>query len=59
MIKNIIDKNESDIIKASKEYLQQVEQGKKHYMTPNIDAFYRGYSYCGISRTGKSFFCVI
>lgn len=37
MIKKILDKNESDIVQACQEYLHQIEQGKKHSMTPDID----------------------
>lgn len=37
MIKGIIDKKEPEIIKACKEYLEKVEAGNKHSMTPNID----------------------
>lgn len=34
---NILNRHESDIIKACQEYLQECEKGNKHYVTPNID----------------------
>ena len=37
MIKEIIDEHETDIIDACKNYLEQVEKGNKHPMTPDID----------------------
>lgn len=37
LIKTKIDKNESEIISACQEYLNECEAGNKHYMTPNID----------------------
>lgn len=37
MIKSIIDKNEETIINECQNYLESCEQGKQHYMTPNID----------------------
>lgn len=37
LIKNIIDGKETDIIKDCQEYLNQCEEGNKHFMTPDID----------------------
>lgn len=37
MIKQIIDDNEKDIIRACQDYLTQCENGNKHFMTPDID----------------------
>lgn len=37
MVKNIIDKHEAEIIKACQSYLEQIETGSKHPMTPDID----------------------
>ena len=36
-VKSIIDKNEKEIINKCQEYLNQCENGNKHYMTPDID----------------------
>lgn len=37
LVKEIIDNNETIIIRACQEYLIKCENGNKHYMTPNID----------------------
>lgn len=37
MIKNIIDKNERNIIQSCQKYLNECEEGKRHFMTPDID----------------------
>lgn len=37
LVKKIIDENEQDIIQSCQEYLKQCENGKKHFMTPDID----------------------
>lgn len=37
MVKKKIDDNEADIVKACQNYLQQIELGDKHPMTPDID----------------------
>ena len=36
-VKKIIDSHEDEIVKACQDYLVQCEQGKKHFMTPDID----------------------
>lgn len=36
-IQQILDKNERNIIEACQNYLYECEQGKKHFMTPDID----------------------
>lgn len=37
LVKEIIDNNETEIIKACQKYLAQCEIGNKHFMTPDID----------------------
>lgn len=37
LIKNILDKNEKEIIQTCQNYLRQVELENKHPMTPDID----------------------
>ena len=36
-VKAIIDRKESEIVRACQEYLRKCEDGKKHMMTPDID----------------------
>ena len=37
LVKSILDKKETEIVQACKDYLEQIEQGNKHSMTPDID----------------------
>lgn len=37
LIKEIIDKNEYNIVNSCQQYLKECEIGKKHFMTPDID----------------------
>lgn len=41
MIKSIIDKNENEIIQSCQKYLNECENGNKHFMTPDIDGILR------------------
>lgn len=37
MVKGIIDAHEAEIVNACQNYLNQCENGNKHFMTPDID----------------------